>query len=326
MHKIRRTLPSLTALVTFEASARTGSFTNAASQLGVTQAAVSKRISALEHDIGCPLFERRNRRIVLTDAGELLFATVQESFDNLADTVEVLKSSKARVTIAVSIAFGHFRLLPLLASFRNENPDIDLRVISEDAWSAPDDRHIDLAVRYGTPPFRGMTVIGALPETIVPVCAPKVAASLGHLTLADLAQRSDLSKIESASPEPGWLSWAGWFQQNGWPYKSTAAKLSFTNYSDAAYAAMEGDGIVLGWSYLLERPLTDGRLVALDIAPLRTTQEHCILIPQNRKATAEVEAFARWLTKAGSVDADRYTDLSSHSLTHDNGASVASNG
>lgn len=297
MHRIRRALPSLTALVTFEASARTGSFTSAANQLGVTQAAVSKRISALEHDIGCPLFERRNRRIVLTDAGEMLFATVQTSFDSLADTVEVLKSPKTRVTIAVSIAFGHFRLLPLLASFRNENPDIDLRVISEDAWSAPDDRHIDLAVRYGTAPFRGMTVIGALPETIVPVCSPAVAEGLNRLTLADLAERSDLSKIESASPEPSWLSWAGWFQQNGWSHKFTPAKLSFTNYSDAAYAAMEGDGIVLGWSYLLERPLSDGRLVALDIAPLETQQRHCILIPKNRPTSPEVKAFARWLSK-----------------------------
>ena len=296
MHKIRRALPSLTALVTFEASARTGSFTIAANQLGVTQAAVSKRISALENDIGSRLFERRNRRIALTDAGELLFATVQTSFDSLADTVEVLQSPKTRVTIAVSIAFGHFRLLPLLASFRNANPDIDLRVISEDAWSAPDDRHIDLAVRYGMPPFRGMKVIGALPETIVPVCAPNVAKRFNRLTLAELAERSDLSKIESASPEPSWLSWAGWFQQNGWSGKSTAAKLSFSNYSDAAYAAMEGDGIVLGWSYLLERPLTDGRLVALDIAPLHPKQQHCILIPENRPASTEVKAFARWLS------------------------------
>ena len=296
MHKIRRTLPSLTALVAFEAAARTGSFTTAADQLGVTQAAVSKRISGLEKDIGCKLFERRNRRIVLTEGGEGLFATVQTSFDSIADTVETLQSPKARMTIAVSIAFGHFRLLPLLASFRNANPDIDLRVISEDSWSAPNDRYIDLSVRYGTPPFRGMTVIGSLPEMIVPVCAPNVAANLGRLTLADLANRSDISMIESASPEPGWLTWGGWFRQSGWRDSFNAAKLSFTNYSDAAYAAMEGDGIVLGWSYLLERPLTDNRLVALDITPLQPLQRHYILIPENKIPSAEVESFAQWLS------------------------------
>ncbi len=295
MHRLRRSLPSLTALVAFEAAARNASFTLAAGELGVTQAAVSRRISALEHEIGRPLFDRRNRRVFLTEAGQELFAAVRASFDTLANTLDTLRAPAMKVTVAVSVAFGHFRLLPLLASFRDAEPDIDLRVISEDAWSAPDDRQIDLAVRYGKPPFRGMRVVGSIRETVVPICAPGLAQRLGRLTLADLARRADIAKIDSASPEPSWLNWAGWFHQSGWRGGFDGAKLRFSSYSDAAYAAMSGEGVALGWTQLLERPLADGRLTALSLAPLTPKERHYVLVPATRSPTREVAAFSRWL-------------------------------
>ncbi len=296
MHRLRRSIPSLTALIAFEAAARHGNFTRAASELGVTQAAVSRRIGALEQEIGRQLFDRRNRRVFLTEAGQHLHATVRTAFDNLADTVDILRTPAIKLTVAVSVAFGHFRLLPLLASFRDAEPDIDLRVISEDAWSAPDDRQIDLAVRYGKPPFRGMKVVGAIRETIVPICAPCMVNRLGPLTLADLARRTDIPKIDSASPEPSWLNWAGWFQQLGWRHGFDGAKLRFSSYSDAAYAAMNGEGVALGWTHLLERPLADGRLMALDLPKLSPKESHYILIPADRRPTPAVEAFSQWLS------------------------------
>lgn len=296
MHRIRKSLPSLSALIAFEAAARRSSFTRAAGELGVTQAAVSRRISALENEIGSDLFERHNRRVSLTAAGQELFETVLSSFDALADTVDKLREPKKGLSIAVSIAFAHFRLLPVLAAFRDSEPDIDLRVISEDAWMAPDDAQIDLAVRYGKPPFRGMKVIGSIKETVVPVCTPSIAKQFGRLTLSDLAQRTDIPKIDSASPEPSWLNWAGWLHQVGWQEKIEAPKLHFSNYSDAAYAAMNGEGIALGWTHVLERPLADGRLVKLDIAKLTPRERHYILIPKARQSTAEVDAFSKWIS------------------------------
>lgn len=299
MHRLRHAIPSLSALNAFEAAARHESFTRAAAELGVTQAAVSRRISTLEQDIGRPLFHRHNRRVSLTDAGHDLFTTVSDAFDSLAATVDHLRSPAMKLTVAVSIAFGHFRLLPLLASFRDIAPDIDLRVISEDRWSAPDDRQIDLAVRYGKPPFRGLQVVGSLQEQIVPVCAPHVLTRLGHLSLADLATRADIPKIESNAPEPSWLTWAGWFQQTGWRGGFSGPKLRFSSYSDAAYAAMNGEGVALGWTHVLERPLADGRLTALPLPALTPTERHYILVPADRPPPAAVEAFAQWL--AGNV-------------------------
>ena len=301
MHRLRRSLPSLTALIAFDAAARSGSFTRAASELGVTQAAVSRRIGALEQEIGHALFDRRNRRVVLTDAGQDLFTAVRAAFDELSDTVDALRAPRRRLTVAVSVAFGHFRLLPLLASYRDLAPDIDLRVISEDAWLAPEDRQIDLAVRYGKPPFRGMQVVGYIQDTVIPVCAPAFAERLGALTLADLARRADVPKIDSASPEPSWLNWAGWLHLSGWREKADAAKLHFSSYSDAAYAAMSGEGVALGWTHILERPLADGRLAPLGLPALTPKERHYILVPNHRQPTPHVEAFASWLADDASA-------------------------
>jgi LysR family glycine cleavage system transcriptional activator len=303
MHRLRRSLPSLTALIGFEAAARHGSFTRAADELGVTQAAISRRIAALEQDVGSPLFDRRNRRVYLTEAGQQLFATASAAFHDLAETVDRLREPGMKLTITVSIAFAHFRLLPMLSLFRQAEPDIDLRVISEDSWTAPDDPQIDLAVRYGKPPFRGMQVIESLGETLVPVCAPQLAARLGPTTFADLATRPDMTRIDSTSPEPSWLNWAGYLRQSGWRGAFEAPRLRFSSYSDAAYAAIDGEGIALGWTQLLERPLADGRLVALPLAPLVPKERYYILVPDRKPPSPSVEIFARWLAAPHTNDA-----------------------
>ncbi|WP_281824212.1 LysR substrate-binding domain-containing protein [Jannaschia rubra] len=296
MHPLRRSLPSLTALTAFEAAARYESFTRAAAALGVTQAAVSRRIKALEDEIGQPLFDRGNRRVRLTDAGRDLSAAVGRAFDDLTRTVDAIRRPGAKLTVAVSVAFGHFRLLPALSSFRATEPDIDLRVISEDAWNAPDDGQVDVAVRYGRPPFRGMRVAASLGEAVVPVCAPAMAADLGPVTMGGLARGGDIPLIDSASPEPSWLDWAGWFARKGWAGGFDGARLRFSSYSDAAYAAMDGQGVALGWTGLLERPLADGRLVALDVPPLRPAERHHILVPEGRPLAEPVDAFTDWLS------------------------------
>ena len=295
MHRLRRSLPSLTALTAFEAAARRESFTSAADELGVTQAAVSRRIKALEAEVGRMLFDRAQRRVRLTEAGRTLFAAVTGAFDDLADSVDRVRTRAALLTVAVSVAFGHFRLLPAISSFQTASPEIDLRVISEDAWNAPDDRQIDVAVRYGKPPFRGMRVAGSVEETILPVASPEVAARVGPVSLDDLARRADIRKIESASPEPSWLDWAGWLRQSGWTGPFEPARLRFSGYSDAAYAAIAGQGVALGWTSLLERPLADGRLVALDVPPLRPTERHYVLVPERGRVTPETDAFVSWI-------------------------------
>ncbi|PZX14505.1 DNA-binding transcriptional LysR family regulator [Palleronia aestuarii] len=297
MHGLRRDLPSLTSLVAFESAARRESFTRAAAELNVTQAAVSRRIKALETDLGRPLFERSHRRVRLTEAGRRLFEAVTRGFDGIAETVAALPMTGERLTVAASIAFGHFRLLPALSAFRDAHPDVELRVLTEDAWSAPDDGQVDVAIRYGRPPFRGMRVAGALPETIAPVAAPALAARLGALDPGALARPAGFSLIESASPEPSWIGWPRWLARAGWSGAVAEARLRFSSYSDAAYAAMDGQGVALGWTSLLERPLGDGRLALLDIAAMIPEEKHYLLVPEHRPQSADATSFVAWMER-----------------------------
>ena len=293
-HPIRRSVPSLTALVAFEAAGRRENFTQAAAELGVSQAAVSRQIAALEADLGVALFARANRRVRLTVGGQALYNAVKGGFDGIADTIAQLRASHVDLTVSVSVAFGHFCLLPILSSFRAAAPQIGVRVISEDDWRAPHDRTIDLAIRYGRPPFDGMSIVGSLTETVVPVCAPEISTRLGGVSINDLLRQTDVALIESAAPEPSWLNWSQWVSQCGLGKNSVQAGLNFTSYSDAAYAAMAGQGVLLGWTGLLDRPLADGRLVELDLPRLTPEERHYALVPERRQPSRAVEAFAQW--------------------------------
>ena len=137
MQRLRKSIPSLGALNLFEAAARRESFTKAAAELGVTQAAVSRRVKELEALLGTALFVRANRRVHLSPAGQDLFDAVSMSFDQIAKAVDTIKSATATdiVTIGVSLAFAHFRLLPALTAFHELYPDIRIRVVSDDGWS-----------------------------------------------------------------------------------------------------------------------------------------------------------------------------------------------
>ncbi|SEI78368.1 transcriptional regulator, LysR family [Pseudooceanicola nitratireducens] len=296
-HPIRRSVPSLTALVAFEAAGRRESFTQAAAELGVSQAAVSRQIAALEADLGLALFERANRRVRLTVGGKALHDAVKGGFDGIADTIAELRTTHIDLTVSVSVAFAHFRLLPILSSFRATAPQIGVRVISEDDWRAPLDRTIDMAIRYGRPPFDGMTIVGSLKETIVPVCAPEIASRLKGVSIDELIRQAEVALIESEAPEPSWLNWSQWLSQIGAAKHVVRAGLNFTSYSDAAYAAMAGQGVMLGWTGLLERPLADGRLVELDLPRLVPEERQYAVVPKRGRPSHAVDAFVRWFSE-----------------------------
>ncbi|WOI56637.1 LysR substrate-binding domain-containing protein [Palleronia sp. LCG004] len=297
MHRLRRKIPSLSALISFEAAARCESFTRAADELGVSQAAVSRRIKTLEDEIGVALFTRANRHAYLTEEGARLYAAVIGAFDGLADAVEATQAPRVDLTVAVSVAFGHFRLLPALSAFRESAPSLGLRVISEDIWNAPRDRQIDVAVRYGRPPFAGMTVVGSLREAIVPVCAPDLARQLAGITFAELAGQGRAALIDSDAPEPSWLDWTRFLKRSGWSGPMASPRLRFSSYSDSVFAAINGQGVALGWTGLLERPLSDGRLEPLDLPALWPEERQYIVVPDHGRRTYNADVLIDWMEK-----------------------------
>lgn len=296
MSKLRRSVPSLGALAVFEAAARLGGFTKAADELGVTQAAVSRQIRALETDLNTPLFVRAHRRIQLTTAGRVLFEAVGQSFERISDAIHVVRhrTQPRALTVSTTLAFSHFWLLPRLPSFRTTHPDLELRVISQDGAVDLRDGELDVLLRFGKPPFRDGTVLSSHLETAFPVCSPEFAESLRDF---DVGALGEMALIE-LEPEPHWLTWRQWFAMAGLDGPSRRSALRFNHYSDAVYAAINGDGITLGWNRLLERPLADGRLLRLGDIEVTPGEGHNVVVPAHAASDPAVMAFVDWINES----------------------------
>lgn len=248
-------------LVVFEAAARLGSFTVAARELNVQQPSVSASIKQLEQSLGVQLFQRNHRSIVLTNAGNRLFADVQRSFDLLAQSAAALQQSVSNdhVTFSASSAFNNYWMLPRLSTFHQQHPDIDLRLQSSDREPDLRAEPISLAVRLGTGDWPGYECRLIAEEVIYPVASPRVmAAAVGLRNITGLLHQRLIHLEEPIRERP---SWNQWFQEFGIPERPSPSGLRLNDYALVLQAAMAGEGFAFGWDHLV-RPLVEDDLLA----------------------------------------------------------------
>lgn len=297
MPTLNRSIPSLAALVTFEAAARLGGFTAAARELGVTQAAVSRQMRILEDELGAPLFLRAHRRVELTAAGSVLSMAVTRAFDQIGDAIDVIRPPRPStppktLRIGASLAFSHFWLLPRLATFRMMHPDIVLRLVSQDQPLDLRDGTVDVTLRYGKPPFRDGDAVVSFPDRIVPVCSPALYARVAHLPFPQ--RLFALPRIDAEAHDASWLTWRRWFAAAGLGRLEDGGVLQFNQHTDAVYAAIDDQGVALGWLALLERPLAEGRLVPLTDLSVRPDEAYNLVVPRGALANPAAAAFSDW--------------------------------
>jgi LysR family glycine cleavage system transcriptional activator len=293
--QLRKRLPSLTALLALEATIRHRSFTMAAKELGVTQAAVSRQIAILEEDFGRPLFTRGHRSIEPTPACRILGVTLEDSFANIADSVDAARASITDVvTIGATIAFSSFWLLPKITEFRQLNPNIQIRVVSQDSKFDLVNGGIDIVMRYGVPPFNDGTVLGSCGDRIFPVCSPNYAQSHGVHAFPD----GDYELIETDVPNRSWYRWADWFARLGRKPNALRSLLRFSHYTETISAARAGQGVALGWETLIKTHLADGSLVKVGGTEFEAEGRHNVVVPVNAKRSAIAHFTAGWLTQA----------------------------
>lgn len=291
----RRLIPSLTALVEFEAVARLDSFTVAAKELGVTQAAVSRQIRFLETALGVKLFHRLHRSIKLTHEGESLYAVVAESMQKIAGMFDHLSSGTVgqELVLTSTAAFSQFRILPKLATLKLAHPNLKLRLTTQ--MFTADLRHhdVDLAVRYGNGNWPDGTATLLFDEQIFPVCSPswlacnRVPASLEELAAAGL--------IDSDMTAEGWINWNAWFKGIGVRPAALNYALRCSLYSDAVEAARHGQGIALGWGRMLESRLASGELIRVTEFSLQAQDAYYAVLPNGRTMTPTIAAVIEWL-------------------------------
>ena len=291
----RRIVPSLTALVQFEAVARLGSFTYAASELGVTQSAVSRQIRLLEETLGVQLFHRLHRSIDLTSEGEALYSVIAESMQKIAGVFDrLVTGTELRELVLVSTAaFSQFRLLPRLAKLKKLTPPLQLR-LSTDMFTA-DLRHVevDVAVRYGDGNWPDGSSTLLFDAEVFPVCSPGFLQEYG--TPRSLDELSKMALIESDTTSEGWMDWSEWLRAVGFRPGRLNTALRCSLYTDAIQAAKYGQGISLGWNRLVDDLLRSGDLVRIDLATFRPNDAFYVVVPHGRTITPVITQLIEWL-------------------------------
>ena len=293
MTHFRKSIPSLSALLALEAAARHRSITLAAGELGVTQAAVSRQIAALEADLGQLLFHRRHRAIEPTETCLALTSSLATSFTAIRQSVETARASDTIVTIGTTLAFSTLWLMPRLRAFRDAVPMAQVRMIARDSRIGLETGEADVVVRFGIPPFDDGRLIGSCRDVVAPVCSPAFAERIDD---PDQFMTAPHDLIENDVSDRQWYSWSDWFARAGLPTKIRARSMHFNHYTDAIEAARAGQGVALGWMTLCERYIADGSLVRLGSREVVPEGTYNVVLPSRRNADPVAEMAARWLS------------------------------
>ncbi len=279
----------LNALRAFEASARHLSFTRAAIELCVTQAAVSHQVKALEERFGVPLFRRLPRGLALTDEGLALLPSVTDSFDRIGQMVERFEGGRLREVLTVGVVgtFAVGWLLPRLPEFEAAHPFVDLRLMTNNNRVDLAGEGLDLAIRFGDGAWHATDAVPILEAPVTPLCAPAVAPDLREPR--DLRGQTLLRSYRADD-------WPTWFAAVGaaaGPIRGPVFDSSWVMVE----AALLGTGVALAPPAMFERELAGGQLVQ----PFETTVSigrYWLTWLKSKRPTQAMRAFSDWIDTA----------------------------
>lgn len=284
---VRPYLP-LNAFRAFEASARHLSFTRAAIELNVTQAAVSHQVKGLEEQLGTALFKRLPRGLMITPEGETLLPVLRDSFDRMATAVERFRGDRIREILTVG-AVGTFAvgwLLPRLSAFSDRHPFIDLRLSTNNNRVDLAAEGLDFAIRFGDGAWHGTEATRLLEAPLSALCIPQIAR--------ELRQPSDLlgrTLLRSYRPD----EWTRWFEAAKLPRAIPRhSSIVFDTSLAMMEALQQGAGVGLAPPSMFQRQLTSGVIVQpFDIhVPVGS---YWLTRLQSRTMTPAMTAFRNWI-------------------------------
>jgi len=296
MEALRDLLPSLNSLVVFEAAGRLSSFSAAARELHMTQAAVSYAIARLEDQLGTALFLREYRRVRLSEAGARFHADVTIGLSHIQRSAQDLRAvaTGGHVTLSCSTAFAAFWMVPRMAKLREELPHIDLRIQTSDRDLDLVGEGIPLAIRGGDPAdwpqYRAEPLA---PEEIFPVCGAGYAA--GQTSGIAAAELLAHQLIHLEEPFRSAATWKDWFRSAGIEDRRVPKGLQINDYVLVVHSVLEGQGVALGWRHLIEGLVAKGVLVRLTDHTLITGMEFHVIWPRDAQLSRAAQEVRDWL-------------------------------
>jgi LysR family glycine cleavage system transcriptional activator len=287
-----RRLLFLNGIRAFEAAARSGSFAGAGAELNVSAAAVSRMVHLLEQRLGVALFERRSNRLAMTSAGRAYQNGLTPIFDALASlTAQVTAPSSVRVlTIGVGPTFAMRWLIPRLADFQREQPDIEVRITTGGA-AAPFGDDWSCGIKLGDGAWPNLVAEPLFAADLLPVCAPLLAAQLKRP--GDLRGPGLLRVAHAAEDWPLWLKAAG-------AGRVTARGPEFQYYGQAQQAAADGLGVAMGIRPYIDDDLAAGRVIAPFALTVPKGMRWYLVYRDFRTEQRDFAAFRRWIIRAAS--------------------------
>jgi LysR family glycine cleavage system transcriptional activator len=284
-------LPPLNPLHVFDVAARHLSFTRAATELRVTQPAISRQISTLESFLGVRLFERDKHGLRLTSEGEEFQRQIAPAFRIIANaTANITATGKAEpLKIRLYTTFAAKWLIHRLPSFYVAYPQIKLNISNMVAPIDFEKDKVDLAVQFGAGNWPGVETELLFKDAIQPVCSPRLLKS------ARLVELDDLRKVQLLHSHYRRTDWPDWLMAVKRPDLLTHDGISFPSSVLTYQAAAEGVGVAVGQLFLLRNEIQDGTLVPLFNAPLERPMAHYIAWPKQRPLGRKARSFIHWL-------------------------------
>jgi LysR family glycine cleavage system transcriptional activator len=286
-----RRLPPLNALKAFEAASRHLSFTRAAEELFVTQAAVSHQIKSLEDNLGIKLFRRKNRSLLLTEEGQSYFLDIKDIFSALVEATDKLLSKTAigALTVCTSPSFAIQWLVPNLSKFSERHPEIDVRIKALDLEEGLLTDDVDVAIYYGRGNWSGVRCDKLRNEYLIPVCAPSLL--LGERPLNSLTDLQHHTLLHDSARR----DWKSWMREVGVSLDNVNQGPIFSLSSLALQAAIHGQGVALGSNLLARAEVESGRLVCPFDQFLVSKNAYYIVCNETQSELGKIEVFRQWM-------------------------------
>ncbi len=283
-------LPPLAAVRVFESAARHQNFTQAAAELGMTQAAVSYQIRLLEERLGTSLFARIKGRVSLTEAGRRIAPLVANAFETLEDAFSgLVAEDQALLSLSAAQTLATSWLAPRLGRFQVRHPNLAVRLSTDNKLVDFSTGEFHAAIRVGRGDWPGLKCHFLFRMYFTPICTPEFARAHG------LVRPEQLLDTPRLSPRDDW--WADWLADNGVPApaKGPDSGLVLDNQVMEANAAFAGSGIAMMTPLFWRDELADGRLVQPFPHIHITSRGHWLVYPEGRRNQPKIAAFRDWL-------------------------------
>ena len=289
-------LAHLNALRAFEATARLGSYVRAANELAVTPAAVGQQVRMLEEHFGSALFERKGRKLVLTEAARAVLPNIKDAFDRLAQAANRLRETRHAdlVTVTLPRSFTAKWLIPRIEAFSMAHPEVDLRLDTTDRLVDLLRENVTLGIRYGSGRYPGLDATLLMADEVFPVCSPSL------IRMHNLREPDDLAHFKlihdtTMESHTSFPTWTTWLKAAGARRVDARRGLRVNSPVMALQAAIDGQGVALARSVTAADDLREKRIIRPFRFACATNYSYYLLYPAGLPLSQAASAFCRWI-------------------------------